>query len=188
MEIATRRLLLRDFRESDRNAFLAYQADRRYLALYGRETADPGHASGLLQTFEQWASEQPRRNYQLAIIERSSEELVGCCGLRSAGCDRASAELGFELAPEYWGRYGYATEVPGALLAFGFDKLGLREIYGVTASGNTRVARLARWFGGDATAPSPGPAWMLARGWSQVEWRITSEQWRARAATRSGRR
>ena len=79
MEIATRRLLLRDFRESDRNAFLGYQADRRYLALYGRETADPAHASELLQTFEQWASEQPRRNYQLAIIERSSEELVGCC-------------------------------------------------------------------------------------------------------------
>ena len=177
VELATRRFLLRDFRARDRRAFLAYQADPRYLALHGPDEADPAHARALLQKFEQWAAERPRRNFQLAIVGRLSGELVGCCGLRQADCKAGLAELGIELAPACWGRYGYALEVARTLLAFGFCELGLQAIQGVTASGNPRVERLARWFGAAVTASRPGPAWMQARGWHQVEWRVTREQW-----------
>jgi RimJ/RimL family protein N-acetyltransferase len=177
MEIKTRRFVLRDFREEDRHAFGAYQTDPRYLEVSGPEVSDPGHALGLLQTFKVWASELPRRNHQLAIIEKKSQELIGSCGLRSAGCNHGSAVLGIELAPKYWGSYGYAIEVACALLAFGFNRLGLQEIYGVTTSGNAPVVRLANWFEAEATAIAPGPAWMEVRGWSQVRWRITVEQW-----------
>jgi len=78
---------------------------------------------------------------------REPEPLVGSCGLRSSGCEAGDAELGIELAPEYWGRYGYAIEVAVALCEFGFGALGLERIYGGTVSANARIARLARWFG-----------------------------------------
>jgi RimJ/RimL family protein N-acetyltransferase len=178
MQITTRRFLIRDFLEGDGQAFLAYHADHRYRAFSGPEEAEPARAQSLLQTFKLWAGERPRRNYQLAIIQRPEPRaLVGCCGLRGMGCEAGVAVLGIELAPEYWGRYAYAIEVSRALLGFGFDDLGLREIHGFTVTANTRVTRLASWFGAVAVARHPGPAWMEARGWSQTEWHMTREQW-----------
>jgi ribosomal-protein-alanine N-acetyltransferase len=177
MEIITGRFLLRDFDEGDRSAFLAYHSDPRFLAFYGPQEADPSHAQSLLETFRLWAEERPRSNYQLAIApSREPQAMVGCCGLRATGCE-GRAELGIELAPEYWGRYGYAIEVTDALLEFGFCDLGLREIRGRTVSANARVARLARWFGAVALATRPVPARMLARGWRETEWRITRASW-----------
>ncbi|MGH6902894.1 MAG: GNAT family N-acetyltransferase [Geminicoccaceae bacterium] len=188
MEIVTARLLLRDFDEGDRAAFLAYHSDPRFLAFYGPQEADPGHAGGLLETFRLWAEERPRSNYQLAVAQaREPQALVGCCGLRGTPC-AGRAELGIELAPEYWGRYGYAIEVTDALLEFGFCALGLREIRGLTVSANARVGRLASWFGAVALATRPGSAWMLGRAARATEWRITRESWEhARAGGWRGR-
>ncbi|MGH8488532.1 MAG: GNAT family N-acetyltransferase [Gammaproteobacteria bacterium] len=177
MEIVTKRFLLRDFIEGDFPAFAAYHADPRSLEFYGAEEAKPGHARELLDLFETWAGEQPRRNYQLAIIQRNeSQLLVGCCGLRSVDPEAGKAELGIELAPQYWGRYRYAIEVMWALVEFGFGSLELKEICGGTVSVNSRIARLASSFGAVAVT-RPTPAWMVAKGWSQVEWRVTREQW-----------
>ncbi len=186
MRIVTARLVLRDFAEDDAPAFLAYQSDPRYTALHGPGEADPGHARGLLETFEHWRLEQPRRNYQLGAFRRDQAgALVGCCGLRAAGCAGGTAELGVELAPDYWGRYGYAVEIVRALLGFGFGTLEFDAICGATASGNTRVARLASWFGARVTATRPGPNWMAARGWREVEWRVTRAEWENSPAART---
>jgi [ribosomal protein S5]-alanine N-acetyltransferase len=46
------------------------------------------------------------------------------------------AELGIELAPQFWSRYAYAIEVGQALIDFGFRDLGLQEIRGVSVSAN----------------------------------------------------
>lgn len=177
MEITTKRFLLRDFVDDDLAAFAAYHDDPRSLEFYGMEDASPGHARELFDTFRTWATEHPRRNYQLAIIKRDeSQSLIGCCGLRSADAGSDEAELGIELAPLYWGRYGYAIEVMRSLVTFGFDNLGLKTIYGGTVSANNRIARVASSFGAVAvTRPTPG--WMVARGWSQVEWQVTRELW-----------
>jgi ribosomal-protein-alanine N-acetyltransferase len=176
MEIVTKRFFLRDFTAADIPAFVAYHADPRSLAFYGTDEATPGHAQELLALFTQWAGEQPRCNYQLAIRQRKEPQLlVGCCGLRRADVEARQAELGIELAPQYWGRYGYAIEVVRALVEFGFGRLGLQEMYGSTVSANVRIARLVSAFGAVARA-RPTPAWMAARGWSRIEWQITRAQ------------
>lgn len=52
-------------------------------------------AERLFQTFRDRTSEQPRRNYELAILQRQEPPaLVGCGGLRGAGCEVGKAELG----------------------------------------------------------------------------------------------
>jgi ribosomal-protein-alanine N-acetyltransferase len=178
MEVTTARFLLRDFVEADRPAFLAYQADSRNVAFYGPDEARPEHAAHLFETFQAWASERPRLNYQFAIMQQQEPQaLVGCCGLRGAGRAAGEAELGLELAPDYWGRYGYAVEVGRALLDFGFGELKLDVISGSTVSANARTARVAEWFGAEVVAIRPGSSWMSVRGWREVQWRITREQW-----------
>ncbi|MDR4495535.1 MAG: GNAT family N-acetyltransferase [Nitrospirales bacterium] len=173
----TRRFVLRDLCEEDASAFEAYHADPRSLEFYGPDEIMSGHAQGLLETFAQWAKERPRRNYQLAIIQRRPpQQLIGCCGLRTAGSEGGRAELGIELAPEFWGRYGYAIEVMEALVEFGFRTLQSREIYGDSVSVNHRIASLADSFGAVAVT-RPAPAWMTARGWKPIEWHVTRLQW-----------
>jgi RimJ/RimL family protein N-acetyltransferase len=180
MEIVTKRFLLRDFTKEDEPSFLAYHADPRYAEFCAPEEVAPSHTRELLRLFSQWAAERPRRNYQLAIVDRrNSQELIGCCGLRRKGHDSDQAELGIELAPRCWGRYAYAIEVASALIEFGFCDLGLKEIRGVSVSANLRVARLAHRYGFVAVGTRPSPDWMYARGWSQTEWQLTRESWKS---------
>ena len=168
------RILLRDFTESDRAAFVRYQTDPRYRQLYDFG-ADPERPSKLFDLFLQWQREAPRLNLQLGIFELATGLLVGCGGLRRSSDD--VAVLGIELAPGQWGRFRLALDSVTALLRYGFETLHLRMIVGDTASGNRRVEKLARWFGAEVITQRAGPAWMQARGWQEVDWAITREKW-----------
>jgi [ribosomal protein S5]-alanine N-acetyltransferase len=184
MEIVTKRFLLRDFVESDCSPFLEYHTDPRNQIFYEPSTASLEQAICLFETFQTWASERPRLDYQLAIVQRQEPYApVGCCGLRGRGYDTGEMELGIELAPTYWGRYAYAIEVGQALLDFGFRKLQLDVISGSTVSANTRIAKLAEWIGAEVIDIRSGAAWMSDRGWSEVYWRITRERWHRSATT-----
>lgn len=178
VSIKFERIVLRDFEEIDRAAFLKYQTDPRYLRLYdfGSGIDRPNE---LFDQFLQWQDEQPRRNIQLGIIERASGRLLGCAGLRKSDDD--VAVLGLELAPNEGGRFRLALDASVALVQYGFKTLGLKEIIGDTASGNRRVAKLARWFGAEIVARRPGADWMKARGWEEVDWAITKQRWEQKA-------
>ena len=54
--------------------------------------------------------------------------LAGAAGLRDIDAEHSLAELGFWVAVEHWGQ-GYATEAAGAVVSFGFQRLGLNRIY-----------------------------------------------------------
>ncbi len=188
VELETKRFLLRDFTDTDTAAFEAYHSDPRFQEFYGPEETKPDHARQLISLFKAWATAQPRLNYQLAIIQRSGARvLVGCGGLRCADAEPGSAELGIELAPEYWGRHAYAIEVIRSLVGYGFDTLGLCVIFGRTVDSNSRIGRLARAFGATAIT-QPTPIWMSSRGWTQIEWRITKQHWENGHLTITGKR
>lgn len=169
------RFLLRDFAEADRAAFLAYQMDPRYLALYDFEASDVRRASEVFDLFAEWRETEPRRNFQIGIFDGRNGELCGCAGLRKSSDD--TAVLGIELAPAKWGRFALALDVAAALVEYGFDQLRLTTIIGDTASGNRRVAKLARWFGARIIAEREGPEWMRARGFREVDWAIDRAAW-----------
>jgi ribosomal-protein-alanine N-acetyltransferase len=87
LEIATPRLLLRDFTPQDEAAFVAYHDDAT-------------KAAALLRTFAGWRTADPRINVQLAACRRDAvSTLIGCCGLRREGFPPGIAEFGIELAP-----------------------------------------------------------------------------------------
>lgn len=183
MEIITERLLLREFTQDDTPAFLAYQANPRYAEFYSLEESAPDHARELLRLFSTWASERPRRNYQLAVAElRNPRQLLGCCGLRLKGLGAGTAEFGLELAAESWGQ-GYATEAARALLGFGFRELRLDDVRSESVSANARVIALAHRIGLVEIGTRPGPAWMSVRGWHQIDWQLTRGRWEGLAST-----
>lgn len=183
--IDTGRFLLRDWRKADRAAFVAYQTDPRYRALYDLPPGDKA-AEALFKRFLAWQDEEPRRsNWQFAIVERIEGtpyggKLLGTAGLRRGemGGERMGKDealFGIELAPDQWGRYRLALDVSKALVDWGFAVLRLQRIYGETATGNLKVGKLATTFGARPHVKRDGPAWMQARGWREQVWVLERE-------------
>lgn len=176
------RVQLRDFSGADLAAFQAYRADPRYLEYYEPAAAERDRSERLLERFLAWSRERPRRNFQLAVVERNKEHLIGCCGLRTQGLPVGCAEYGIEISPESWGA-GLATEASRLLLEFGFGRLALTEVRCVSVTQNLRLARLAKGLGFAALAARSGEPWMRARGWTLTDWVLTRSAW----STRFGR-
>lgn len=181
--LESKRFILRDFAPSDRAAFIAYQMDERYRALYGTPDSDRTRASSnaLFDRFLAWQEERPRRNFQVGIFDKSSGDLLGCVGLRGKDLPVDSAIFGIELSPSHWGRYRAAIEASTMMIAFGFRELDLASIMGVTASDNKRIARLADWFGAEVVAERHGsensPEWTTECGTAKVDWSLKRTIW-----------
>lgn len=145
-ELRTERLLLRRWREEDRAAFAALNADPRVMehfpALLSREESD-ALASGIEARFAE-------RGFGLWAVEVvGSAPFIGFIGLavpRFEAVFTPCVEIGWRLAAEHWG-YGYATEGARAALAFGFESLGLVEILSFTVPANARSRRVMESLG-----------------------------------------
>lgn len=95
-----------------------------------------------------------------------------------------SVEIGWRLAPEYWGR-GFATEGARAWLAHGFEALRLQEIVSFAVWDNTPSIAVMKRLGmshdpaedfDDPQAPADRPD--LRR---IVIYRLLRDDWRSRA-------
>src|SRR5262249_28057888 len=79
-------------------------------------------------------------------IADSDDRFAGTIDLRIDATDRASAELGFMVAPWCRGK-GYATEATRAICAWGFAALGLTRIVWRAHVGNEASRRVAEKVG-----------------------------------------
>ncbi len=84
--------------------------------------------------------------YDWAVIYEPDCKMVGTCGFTSFNCSSDSAEVGYVLNPEYWGR-GIATEALMRVLAFGFEDLGLHRIEARFIEGNDQSRRVMEKVG-----------------------------------------
>ena len=139
----------------------------------------PEHARGLARLFVESARVRPRGDFSMAIVERETERLIGCCCLRTAGLPPRHADFGVELSPDWWGR-GFATEAAGTLLAFGFDKLALSEVRAESVTQSLGVGMLLTRLGFVSNPGRPGSAWMNEQGWTVTNWVLPKAVWTAR--------
>ncbi|HEY8562085.1 MAG TPA: GNAT family N-acetyltransferase [Pyrinomonadaceae bacterium] len=79
------------------------------------------------------------------VVEKSSGALVGTCGFGRIA-ETGEIELGYLFARRVWGD-GYATEIAGAVAAYGFKKLGFREIIALTDMENSASQRVLEKIG-----------------------------------------
>lgn len=147
MILQTERLILREFTATDWQATFAYQSDPRYLRFYDRESVTELQVQAFVYMFILWQGEQPRSKAQLAITLAETGELIGNIGLRRDVAEDALADLGYELAPEHWGR-GYATEAARAMIEWGFGAWGgLERIHAHCIAENEASAHVLRKAG-----------------------------------------
>jgi RimJ/RimL family protein N-acetyltransferase len=146
MELVTERLILREFVAEDWPAVLAYQRDPRYLRLYEWNDRTEADARRFVNMFIEQQKQRPRRRYQLAVTLKDGGRLIGNVGIRRGSGGAHEAEIGYELAPDEWGR-GYATEAAREIVRFGFEELGLHRISAWTVAENVASARVLEKVG-----------------------------------------
>ncbi|WP_454333669.1 GNAT family N-acetyltransferase [Streptomyces glaucescens] len=135
-ELRTERLLLRSWRDSDRDPWFALNTDpevRRYLpGMPTRERTDRG--------VTEFQADLDARGWGFWAVEvRGTGEFIGLAGLDPVeeGQPFTGVEAGWRLARSAWG-HGYATEAARAVLDFGFAELDLPEILAITVPANRR--------------------------------------------------
>lgn len=144
--IETARLILRPFRDADRDAFAAINGDPRVSDWLGgpidRAASDAvvdrvnAHIAAYGYGF--WAAER-----------KADARLIGLIGLKPMEDDLPPApavEIGWRLAPDAWGQ-GFATEGGAAALDWGFARRVASEIIAITAAGNLRSQAVMRRIG-----------------------------------------
>ena len=135
--IATDRLILRDWTESDLAPFAEMNACPQVCEFLSRTLSKEQS-----DTFVRNIADHFRGNgYGLYALEvKASGTFIGFTGLSVpsfAAHFMPTVEIGWRLARAYWGQ-GYATEAAKAVIAHGFDRLGLREIVSFTVPANMR--------------------------------------------------
>jgi ribosomal-protein-alanine N-acetyltransferase len=98
-----------------------------------------------------WIAQQRReaargRAINFAIRLRTSGALIGSVGLRDIDPEHLQAELGFWIGREWWGN-GYAREAAAAVIAFGFEGVGLNRIYAHHMDRNPAAGRVLQAAG-----------------------------------------
>ena len=186
MELTGERILLREFAQRDVDALLAIHSDARVLRYYPSEVGTLEHVQMLVELFIGWATENPRQNFQLAIVDLETNSLLGSCGVRMKGCPPGQAEFGIGIGADWWGR-GIGQEAARTILDFGFSELHLREVHGVAVSENEAVTRLAGRLGFKPGTPRRGDHWMTERNWNALDWVITRETWEQTQGNASNR-
>ncbi len=138
--IRTERLVLRQWREDDREPFAALNGDpvvmEHFPATMTREQSDAFVDFNIATIAE--------RGWGLWAVEADGA-FIGFVGLNEPNF-RPGVEIGWRLARAAWG-HGYATEAAQAVLAFAKDQLGLDEVISFTSTTNLRSQRVMERIG-----------------------------------------
>ena len=176
MRITTARLVLRDFVADDWQAILAYQREPQYLRFYPWNERTEADARALVRMFLDEQAHRPRRRFQLAVTLPDGGGLIGNCGIRIKLRNNREADLGYELASEYWGR-GYATEAAMAMVEYGFRELGLHRISSWCIADNTASVRVLERVGLLLEGRLRENEYFKGRWWDTLLYGLLQSEW-----------
>jgi ribosomal-protein-alanine N-acetyltransferase len=146
VERQTERLLLRRWRDSDREPFAALNADpevmRHFPAVMERADSDAA--------VDRIEAGLDRYGYGLWAVERlDTGEFIGFTGVQWIPFEAhftPALEVGWRLSRPAWG-HGYATEAAREALRVAFTEAGVPEVVSMTTTANERSRAVMRRLG-----------------------------------------
>jgi len=137
IELATKRLTLRQWRQQDWPSFATLNADPVVMEYYPHVLSTE-ESNAMAKKFQSLIAE---RGWGFWVVETINEEqFIGFVGLHKPTYQlpvTPCVEIGWRLAKSSWGK-GYATEAAKASLAVAFDELDLSEVYSLTSVTNKK--------------------------------------------------
>jgi [ribosomal protein S5]-alanine N-acetyltransferase len=143
--LVTERLILRELQPTDADAVFWIMSDTLVMRYFGSEPMyDREQAVRRIANIQSDFGDQ--NGIRWAITLRADGQLLGTCGFWRLIKEHYRAELGYELAPAWWGR-GMMTEAVCAALEFGFNVMGLHSVEAQIAPENVGSRRVLEKVG-----------------------------------------
>ncbi|MFD1991955.1 GNAT family N-acetyltransferase [Paenibacillus nicotianae] len=143
MQLETQRLIIREIQPNDWEAIHIYTQ----LPEVTQHTAWGPNTEADTNTYVEEViaqQQQPlRQDYELAICLKNEELLIGGIGIH---VQNTNAEIGYVLNPAYQGK-GYMTEAAQAVLAYGFETLGVHRIFATCRPANSASEKVMQKIG-----------------------------------------
>jgi RimJ/RimL family protein N-acetyltransferase len=131
--IETPRLILRPWRDEDRDPFWAMAGDPRVMEFLPPLTRDGSDAA-----VDRMIALEAEHGYVFWALERKSEhDFIGFCGIMPPRSPIFEHEVGWRLAHHAWGQ-GYAREAAEASLNWAWANLSAPSITATTNPANRR--------------------------------------------------
>ncbi|PRP68037.1 GNAT family N-acetyltransferase [Nonlabens agnitus] len=148
LNFETERLLLRPFEKRDASHFYLMNNDEEVM----RYTGDvPFESIAAAEDFIEDYTNNPTGQIQkyhmgrLAVIDKTSKEFVGFCGIKTHEASQIT-DIGYRLLRSQWGK-GYATEACHKMLKFAFDHHQKDQIIAHVHEQNIGSQRVAEKLG-----------------------------------------
>lgn len=122
----TDRFVLREPTGHDIDAMFRIMSDPQVMRYFGQQpmrTRDEARQ----RIHDMHSAFHERNGIRWVIAGRDNSHLIGTCGFWRLDKPHFRAEIGYELAPEWWGR-GVMPEAVGAALRFGFAQMHLHSV------------------------------------------------------------
>lgn len=143
--LETERLMLRAITDEDAADIFRIMGDPQVTRYFGRQpmtSLDEAvqQVQGVRTAF------QEQSGVRWAIVSRADRQFLGTCGFWRLIKPHDRAEIGYELAREWWGQ-GVMTEAVGAALTFGFTRMGLHSVEAQIHPANSGSRRVLEKLG-----------------------------------------
>jgi len=143
--LKTQRLTLRNITAQDAMAIFKMRSNGRVNQFIARPTMTDEHSAQLL-------AEKTAKAYEnkMAIgwagVLRDRSEIIGTCGFNTIEPHNLRAEIGGEMATEFWGK-GIAQEAFNAIIQFGLYEMNLHTIEAKVSPQNRGAIHLMESIG-----------------------------------------
>ncbi len=147
MMLETPRLILREWKESDRNLFREINADEKVMEFFPYRHSHEA-ADAALERVNDMIRATGFGFY--AVELRESQEPMGFCGIAPVDMKDifpfGTMEIGWRFATRFWGN-GYATEAANTLLANAFEDKEMPEVVSFAVAANSRSTAVMERLG-----------------------------------------
>jgi RimJ/RimL family protein N-acetyltransferase len=178
--LSTPRLLLRRLQRGDADSLCSYRSLPEVARYQSWASFGPDDAARLIEDQHDREVGIPGTWFQVAIVERRTESMVGDCGLHCRQDDPLQMEFGITLAPSQQGR-GYVTEALDCLLRFVFVTLGKHRVSAITDAENHAAAALFRRLGFRQEAHHVEHRWYKGYWDSEFVFALLRREWELRS-------
>lgn len=158
---------LRPLFSSDVPSWFAYLSDPcvyEHTSWNVQRPEDLSHYASLLD------SPTPSSMFRLAIADRATDRLAGTIGFHTVSPENHSAEIAYDLAPEFWGK-GIASDICKAIVRWAHADASLNRVQATVLTTNARSIKVLERCGFEregllrqyrAVRGRPGDFWMYS--------------------------
>ena len=175
LTIETDRLLLRDFRPEDFEAFYQSSRDPEYQQYYSEKETGREFWKMIFERILDSINATARLKFQMAICLKTGE-IIGTCGVRIEDQENQQASFGCAIARPYWGK-SLAYEASHRILEYGFSGLPVHRVYAETISENTHARLLIERLGMKLEGVLRQNRYFRGRWWNTAIYAILKDEW-----------